>query len=130
MGLHSLVSFEELCSMGCGVIEDFEDERKHHLLDLGNWEGLGQRNELEGTMHQMGVPLGHKLDPGNSRCRCCMLSRCYERDQLAFVNEPAGVEGPKTQVLHSGRGTLRLGGLRGGDGGNARRHNPMPNGGG
>ena len=128
-GLLGLASFEELRSTGRGVIEDFKDELKHYLLYLGNREGLGRRDKLEGGPHQVGVPLRHELNPSNSRGRHRVLSGRHERNEPALVQMPARAESFETQFLCSRRGMLRLGGLRGGDGGDGGRHNPMPNGG-
>ena len=130
MGLLGLASFEELCSTGCRVIEDFKDEPKHYLLYLGDREGLCRRDKLEGGPHQVGVPLRHELNPSNIRARRCTLSGCHKRNEPALVQMPAQAECLETQFLRSGRGMLRLGGLRGGDGGDGGRYNPMPNGGG
>ena len=128
MGLRGLASFEELHSTGHGVIEDAKDKLEHHLLDLGDQEGLGWRNELEGTMHQMGVPLGHEFDPGNSRSRRRTLSGHHKRDKPACVEVPARPKCLKTKLLRSGRGMLGLCSLRGGDSRSGRIHNPRPNG--
>ena len=114
LGLCGLVSFEEV-GVGCRLVEDFQYEHKHHLLDLGDREGLGWRDELEGTMHQIGVPLGHELDPGYRRGGGLALSRRHKRDQLALVQVLARTKCLKAEFFHRGRGTLRLCSHRGGD---------------
>ena len=49
-GLCGLAGFEEV-GAGRGLVEDVQYEREHNLLDLGDREGLGGRDELKGTTH-------------------------------------------------------------------------------
>ena len=119
--LCGLAGFEEVGAR-CRLVEDLQYEREHHLLDLGDREGLGRRDGLEGTTHQMGVPLGHELDPGNKRHGRLALGQHHKRNEPALIQVPAGAKGLETKFLRRGRGTLRLRSLRGGSGGNVSRH--------
>ena len=96
--LRGLAGFEEVGTRH-GLVEDLQYEHEYHLLDLGDQEGLGWRDKLEGTMHQMGVPLGHELDPGYRRRGCLALCRCYERNQPALVQVPARTKCMETKFL-------------------------------
>ena len=115
LGLHSHAGLEEVGAR-CGLVEDVENELEHNLLDLGDWEGLGRLDKLQSATHQVCVPLRHKFDPSNCRGGRCALSGSHEADEPALIQVPSRFEGPKTKFLRCGRGTLRLGGLRGGDG--------------
>jgi hypothetical protein len=48
--LRGLAGFEEV-GVRRGLVEDLQYKRKHNLLDLGDWEGLGGRDELKGATH-------------------------------------------------------------------------------
>jgi hypothetical protein len=89
---------------------------------------LGQRDKLQGTPHQVSVTLGHEFDPSNGGRGRRALSGRHEVDEPGLVKIPARLESPETKFLRSGRGTLRLGSLRGGGGSDGVGHNPLPSG--
>jgi hypothetical protein len=72
--LHSLASLEEVM-LRQRLLEDLENKCEHNLLDLGDREGLGWGNKLEGAAHQVRVTLGDEFNPGNQTVTLCPLSR-------------------------------------------------------
>jgi hypothetical protein len=102
------VSFEEV-GMRRRLVEGLENERKHNLLDVGDWEGLGGGDQLEGTVHQVRVTLGEELHPVDGRVGLEALGASHERDEPVLVKVAAAMESPKTKFLHRGRGKGSLG---------------------
>lgn len=60
--------------LGASIVEDFEDISEHTLFDLGQREGAHGGNELQGTMHQMYVPLRVELYSINETTLCVLSS--------------------------------------------------------
>ena len=79
-------------------------------------------------MHQVRVTFGHELDPSDCQSQGLALSGHNEVDQPVLVPVLARLKCPKTKVLCSRRGMLRLGGLSRGRGSNSVGHDPLPSG--
>ena len=107
------------------AVEDFKNKRKHTLFDFGERQSTSERDELEGTAHQVRVALGDELNPSDGRIRLEALSRHNKRNEPVLVKEPASMESPETKFLHRGRGMLSCR-SRGGRWGDWGRHGLQP----